>query len=122
MIDTGYTKSFINPSLAKKLFLKQIIKEDFFIRTPHNISKHCETVMLKLPNIFNQDKNFKFYLFTVNENFAGVIGSDLMKELKIIIDYDKNLIITEGAKLRMYFTKNLKDDEKTKLFKRNENV
>jgi len=104
LIDTGSTKSFINPKIAWKLLPKAIYNEKFIIRTPHSQSQHNFAANITLPKILNTNNlSHKFYLFNFNNNFDGLLGIDLIKTLNAKLNFEDNKFITNTAEIPIYF-------------------
>lgn len=94
MIDTGSTRSLMNPSLAYGYYRNYIQNEEFSIRIAHNTTVHNEVVNIPIFNIFQVSEHHKFYLFKFGKRCDGLIGIDLLKQLKTSINLDRNLLIT----------------------------
>lgn len=84
LINTGSSRSLINPKLAHKIYAQFIFKENFNIQTSHNISFHDEVAVIPIFNIFRTKKSHKFYLFDFSDKYDGLIGMDLLKQLNAI--------------------------------------
>lgn len=98
LIDTGSTKSFVNPAIANKYFKKNIQKDPFIIATAHGESKENFSTFIPLGKLFNQKElNLKFYLFKFNRNFDILLGIDNLKNLKANISLTRNELVTPNA-------------------------
>ena len=58
LIDTGSSKSFLNPNLAYHYYQPYIQSENFNVQTPHGISNHSQTAVIPLFNIFLYEHHF----------------------------------------------------------------
>lgn len=103
MIDTGSTKSFLSPRIVERHFSNLKIPETFEVISTHACSKHDGVVIIDLFKIFNTDIKHKFYIFDVGDSYDGLIGSDLLFELKSIINMEKSILVTENAVIPIYF-------------------
>ena len=82
MVDTGSTKTLINPKIVKRYF-KQHIQEDLFqIQSAHGITQHRYCANIPISPIFKHRTNHKHYIFDFNSKYDGLIGIDLLRELK----------------------------------------
>lgn len=103
MIDTGSTKTLINEEIAYRYFPNIIEHDPFQIKTPHQTSDHSYSVRIHPSEIFRRpDILHKHYLFNFNPNYEGLIGIDLLKELRATIDFEKGLLITPHAEIPLY--------------------
>lgn len=103
LLDTGSSRSIINPDLAYKYYKNRITNEDFNIQTAHNISYHNEVVQLPIFQIFNVPDSHKFYLFKFSTKYDGLIGTDFLKQIKASIDIDKKLLSTPCAQIKIIY-------------------
>jgi len=99
LIDTGSSRSLMNPSLAHKFFPNYIQSETFNIQTAHATSYHNEVAFVPYFNIFNTKGNHKFYLFQFSSKYDGLIGIDLLQKLKANINVDLMKLITPNAEI-----------------------
>lgn len=63
LIDTGSSRSLINPNLAYTFYQNFISKENFNIQTSHDITFHDEVATIAIFYIFETNETHKFYLF-----------------------------------------------------------
>lgn len=105
LIDSGSTKSFIDPNIAFKLFPKEIISDPFIVSTVFQQSSHKYSMHMPASRIFNlpAEKKLKFYLFKFHNIFDGLIGLDNLKLLQASINYDKGFITTPHARIKLQF-------------------
>lgn len=99
LIDSGSTKSFLNPKLANKHFSNRIRDDPFTVSTVFQQSSHKHSVTIPAPRIFKLPKNtdLKFYLFKFHNVFDGLIGLDNLKLLEANIDFNKGILKTPYA-------------------------
>ena len=103
IIDSGASSSCIDINLSSKFKLKTCLSEEGAYSATSTISK----VYISKKNIFQIKellfKDFDIFLFDmshINETFKyhkvdkidGIIGGDILKKFKAIIDYDKKNI------------------------------
>lgn len=111
LIDTGSTRSLINPDLAYKFYKNYITKENFNIQTAHSITYHDEIIEIPIFKIFDTPDKHKFYLFKFSNNYEGLIGIDLLRQLKASVDLNSKQIITPSVQVPIIF----ESEEFTKL-------
>lgn len=104
LIDTGSTKSFINPNLAYQKFQNFIKNELFQVKTAHAASYHNETIEIPLFPLFQTDLIHKFYLFDFSKKFDGLIGLDLLTQLNAQIDLNSFQLITPNTTIPICYT------------------
>lgn len=94
LLDTGSTRSIINPNLAYNYYYNFIHREKFNIQASHDISFHDEVAVIPIFDSFRVDGQHKFYLFDFNKKYDGLIGMDLLEQLQAVVDIGKKLLIT----------------------------
>lgn len=109
MIDSGSSRSFINPSLARKFYSENIYKEPFEVVSTHGNSLHSEVVITPLPNIFNCNESHKFYIYAVANNYDGLIGSNLLKQLDAKVDYKSLTLHTKYGSIPFVYASEKRD-------------
>ena len=94
LIDTGSTKSFLNPEIAYK-FYKNYIKYDPFI-VSSVFQNYPKEYSAEIPNFqeFNSNSKLKFFLFKFHQVFDGLIGVDNLKLLRAEIDISNSKLVT----------------------------
>ena len=99
LIDTGATKSFLNPEVAFKYYLNNIQHEPYIVSSI--FQNHSQDYCADIPIFpeFNSKANFKFYLFKFHQTFDGLIGLDNLKLLKAKLDLPDSKLITEHSVL-----------------------
>lgn len=105
MIDSGSSRSFLDPQIAFKLFPNSINYDPFVVSTVFQESSHEYSVNIPIPKIFRVKGQMKLFLFKFHEFFDGLIGMDNMKSLKINLDYNNGFLITPTANIRLKFHK-----------------
>jgi len=104
LIDTGSTKSFINPELAKIHFPNLIQHDPFTIITAHGVSNEKFSVYIPTPKIFKSPKEtMKFHLFKFHENFDFLVGLDNLKNIKAKVNLINNTIELPLTTLKINF-------------------
>lgn len=103
LIDTGSTKSLIDPELAHKFYSSVIFNENFNIQTPHNTSYHNEVAQIPVFKNFNVNQRHKFYLFKFSDKYDGLIGVDLLKQLQANINVNAKRLSTPFATIPIIF-------------------
>ncbi len=105
LIDSGSTKSFIDPNIAFKLFPNFVINDPFIVSTVFQKSAHKYSANIPAPKIFNLPKKgkLKFYLFKFHNIFDGLIGLDNLKLLQANVDFNSGYLITPYAKIKLKY-------------------
>lgn len=113
LIDTGSSKSLIDPALAHKFYRRFIYKEKFHIQTAHNVSYHDEVCEIPIFKIFNVKDSHKFYIFKFNDNYEGLIGADLLKQLKATINLESKVLATPFTEIPIIYETENKNVKQT---------
>ena len=108
LIDTGSTKSLIDPSLAYKFYRNYIFNENFNIQTAHNTSFHNEVAEIPIFQIFKINQKHKFYLFKFSDKYDGLIGVDLLNQLNANINVKNKQLTTPVTIVPIIFEPNPK--------------
>lgn len=103
LIDTGSTKSFINPDLAKKLFPNLIRHDPYVVSTALGSSKQNHSVTIPAPAKFKTDKKLKFRLFKFHKYFDCLIGLDCLQQLNAVIDLTNDKLILPNTKIDLMY-------------------
>lgn len=111
LLDSGSTKSFIDPDIANKFFPNLIRHDPFVVSTVFQKSAHKFSACIPATKLFKLQKNktLKFYLFKFHNVFRGLIGLDSLKSLQATIDFDKGYLITPHTKIKLLFQKTQTD-------------
>lgn len=104
MIDTGSTRSFISPDIANRYFSKLKYYEPFEIISTHARSSHNEVVNIPLMETFRSTEFHKFYVYNVDSNYGGLIGSDLLKQLDANIDMKNQILKTRDTEIPIIYS------------------
>lgn len=104
MIDTGSTRSFLSPKVANEYYANSKQNESFEVISTHASSRHNEVVYINLPNIFNTNQMHKFYVYSVDDRYDGLIGSDLLKQLNAKIDMKSQTLFTDYTKIPIIYS------------------
>ncbi|XP_024085864.1 uncharacterized protein LOC112128227 [Cimex lectularius] len=83
LIDTGSTRSFINPKFAKDNFNTPLIKNQFEVKTVHGISKGSHSIKLNTDTFKGKFLTLELFLFNFHNKFDMLFGLDSMKILNI---------------------------------------
>lgn len=107
LIDSGSTRSFLDPDVAFKLFPYSIQNDPFIVSTVFQKSSHEYSALMPTAKIFNlpTQTNLKFYLFRFHNDFDGLLGLDNLKLLKITLQFEKGMLITPYAKIPLKYHK-----------------
>lgn len=105
LIDTGSTKSFIDPILIPVKFIQKI--EPVTISTLFNNTTVDKMVKLKGIKEFKTKEELDFILFKFHSYFNGLIGMETMQKLKITLDLGQSLLITPLVQIPLKFKLNL---------------
>lgn len=99
LLDTGATKSLLDPNIAEKYFANKIYNEKFTISTA--FKEHHLNSCADIPFFaeFNENSDIKFYLFKFHEYFDGLIGFDIIANLGMQVDFKNSIIFTANAEI-----------------------
>lgn len=111
MIDSGSTKSFIDPEIAFKHFPNLIKQDPFIVSTVFQKSSHKHSAEIPCSKIFRlpNKQNLKFYLFKFHDTFDGLIGLDNLKNLQATLNFDTGYLITPYTRIKLQFLKTQTD-------------
>lgn len=104
MIDTGSTRSFISPEIANKYFSDFKFTEPFEIVSTHARSAHSEVIQIPLLKTFKSTDSHRFYIYEVDSNYGGLIGSDLLKQLDANIDMKNQILRTRDTEIPIIYS------------------
>ncbi|KAG7297303.1 hypothetical protein JYU34_019262 [Plutella xylostella] len=104
MIDTGSTRSFMSPEIANYYFSDFKYQEPFEVISTHSRSKHGEVIYIPLLKTFQSPLKHKFYLYSIDKNYDGLIGSDLLTELEATVDMKNQLLITPNTRIPIIYS------------------
>lgn len=105
LIDTGASKSFLNPHIAKRYYSNYIQIDPFTVSTALLTSSHNTSVTIPAPAEFYlpEPLDFKFYIFHFHDNFDGLIGFDIIKSLNAKLDFFNSRFTTQNAEFLMRY-------------------
>lgn len=104
LIDTGSTKSFVNPVIAKKYFKKDIKKDPYHISSAHGTSFEQFSTIIPCSKLFNvKNCNLKFHIFEFHKYFDCLIGLDHLQHLKASVDLNKSTLTTPNVVLKIHY-------------------
>lgn len=106
LIDSGASKSFLDPKMAFKYFSKFIKEDPFIVSTIFQQSAHRYSANIPTSEIFNLSKEhkMKFHLFKFHDSFDGLLGMDNLKFLQAILDYEQGYLHTPYTSIKLNFT------------------
>lgn len=103
LIDTGSTRSFIKPDIAKKLYSKHIKYDPFKIKSAHGTSEEKQSITIPTPDIFKSDTYMRLHLFDFHSYFDCLLGIDFLKPLGLIPDLVKDVLRNEKTEIPLYY-------------------
>lgn len=116
MIDTGATRSFIDPEIAQKYFSNKIKPIPFVVSTLFKKHDANGVVTIKAFDELNVDTDLNFSLFKFHNYFDGLIGIDNLFVLKASLDFNNHTLNTPNANVKIKLHKiNKKFKNDTKL-------
>lgn len=101
LVDTGSTKSFMRPSLAKKYYNKFIRHDPFEVRTAHGRSTEKYSVNIPAFDIFKSNQTLKFHLFEFHHFFDCLIGFDILQKLGLCLDFSENVMKNKNTRIKI---------------------
>lgn len=104
LIDTGSDSSYIDPKFIIPSKIKQI--KSLFVKTlfkEHEINQ--QVIVPGFPE-FKTKEPLPFYLFKFHQYFDGLIGLDLIKQLKIKLDFHKSVLETDKVTIPFIYRPN----------------
>lgn len=124
LLDTGSTKSFVNPDIAKKYFKKSINKDPFQISTAHGTSTEYYSTVIPCSKMFKKSKDFplKFHLFNFHKRFDCLLGLDNLKLLDAKIDLVKNELVTPNVSIKIHYLSSTPEVNNIEIEARSEQV
>lgn len=99
LLDTGATKSLLDPDIAEKYFANKIYNEKFTISTAFKEHRLNSCVDVPFFPEFNEKNDIKFYLFKFHEYFDGLIGFDIISKLSMLVDFKNSKIYTANSEI-----------------------
>lgn len=104
LIDTGSTRSFINPDIAQKYFKEKIKNDPFKITTAHGTSLENFSIIIPASKLFNYPNTLlKYHLFNFHKNFDILLGLDNLKILNANIDLTHDKITTPTQEIKIHY-------------------
>lgn len=103
LIDTGSTKSFINPEIASNYYRDNIFHEPFTVSTIFQSSSHEYCAEIPIFPEFNRQDNLKFYLFNFHNVYDGLIGCDNLKLLNARLDFVNSKLLTPNCNIPIHY-------------------
>lgn len=67
------------------------------------ITYHNQVILIPIFELFKIKENHKFYIFNFSDKYDGLIGIDLLDQLKAVLDVNKKLIITPYTKIPLIY-------------------
>lgn len=99
LIDTGATKSFLNPEIAENYFQEFIKNEPFTISSIFQTTTRDLCADIPAFSELNTNKTIKFYLFKFHHFFDGLIGYETLKDLDVQLDLKNSILRTQSTQL-----------------------
>lgn len=101
LVDTGSTKSFINPIKAKKYFNSYIRNDPYEIRTAHGRSQEKYSITIPAFPMFKSKEKLKFHLFDFHDYFDCLIGVDTLQKLKLCVNLNESILSNNLVKIKL---------------------
>lgn len=114
LIDTGSSKTILNPNFVYENFPETIYESPFEITTSHGTTLHQYVADVPILSLFNEEGTHQVYLFDFHPSYIGLIGSDLLSILPANIDYKWQHIQTEKTVVPFYYNETLTKQQKQK--------
>lgn len=92
LIDTAGSRSMIDPEFAKEKYSKFIKYNPFEISTIHGTSVENFIVNMPMPELTNSPEKIQLHLFRFHKNFHILLGLDVLRQLKAVIDLNRNFL------------------------------
>lgn len=99
MIDTGSSRSFISPNKANEFFQPFKYSVPFEVISTHGRSYHDEAIHIPLLETFRCKDAHTFYIYEVDRDYDGLIGSDLLSQLGANIDMKNQVLRTRDTEI-----------------------
>lgn len=104
LIDTGSTKSYINPLVAEHFFPDHFQPEPFTVRTAHGSSRGDFTTMVPCGELFKtRNLKIKFNVFQFHSKFDMLLGLDALKKIKASINLERNTLETPNVEIPLSY-------------------
>jgi len=103
LVDTGSSRSLINPKLAYHYYNHFISKENFYIQTAHGVTFYDEVAEIPIFEIFKTTGKHKFYLIYFSKKYDGLIGIDMLKQLNANVNFSSEKIERPNVKIPFIF-------------------
>lgn len=106
LIDTGSTKSYVNPNIANTLFSRNIRPEPFTVVTANGSSRGDSTTLIPFGELFRiKNLHLKFNIFQFHSKFDLLLGLDGLKKVKASIDLEQNTLKTPKTEIPLSYLK-----------------
>lgn len=91
LLETGSRKSFVKKTIAEAYFCESLKHTPFEVTTRHGTTKEKYSTRVGITELTGiKGKTAEFYLFDFHDHFDLLLGLDLIKELGVIINFEKN--------------------------------
>lgn len=108
LIDTGSSRSFVNPEIAFRYFPSKVEPDSGMIRTAHGTSKINQRTTVPCGDIFKSPRlNLPFSIFKFHDNFDLLLGLDNLKIIKASVDLNENVLRTPNLSIQLLFNNSL---------------
>lgn len=100
LIDTGANQSFLSPEAVAKYFRHVPMNYEPFAVTNLNCTTSNDH-SIEIPSFkeFNQNSKLKFYVYKFHNVFDGLIGFQMLENLKASVDIGKKMLFTPNSKI-----------------------
>ncbi|KAK9695860.1 hypothetical protein QE152_g32285 [Popillia japonica] len=89
---------------VKEYFCEYLIYEPFTIQTAHATTRHDYTIDIPCLKTFKAPhERLKFHVFDFSENYDGLIGVNLMRQLGAVIDVPNGVLKTKFGEIKIYW-------------------
>ena len=104
LIDTGSSKSFINPEIVNKYFPNKVITDPFWVKTAHGTSKINFSSMVPCGELFKIPRlNLKFGIFKFHNKFDMLLGLENLIPLGASVNLKTCTLETPNVEIPMFY-------------------
>uniref|UniRef100_A0A6P7GNR5 Uncharacterized protein LOC114340293 n=1 Tax=Diabrotica virgifera virgifera TaxID=50390 RepID=A0A6P7GNR5_DIAVI len=116
LVDTGSSKSFLNPEKANFFYKNFICYEPFVVSAVFQSTKKDFCAEIPIFSEFHQEVKIKFHLFDFHRSFDGLLGLDNKKYPNAKLDFVNSQLTTPYSSIPItYYKSDLKIIFKQKL-------
>lgn len=111
IIDTGATHSVINPNLCHPKWYTKL-KEPLQLKTLNHVVNIHEVVNIPLfEELSSSSQKVEFLVCDFHDRFDGLIGNNILMQIKAVVDYRTNHLIVGEKKIKLCFDSNNKTND-----------